>query len=160
MVLGSKGRSGDQWDIWQAVYSPVGQDGYPAPIWDPLTGDIDHHVAEYWKENYDLRYIMERDWATLGTKLEGKLRIYTGDMDSWHLNNAVYLMEDFLEATTDPYYDGTVEYGDRYEHCWTGDPDQPLRIQGLTVYQRFLPDMAERMRASAPPGTDVGDWYR
>ena len=25
MALGSRGRSGDQWDIWQAVYSPVGE---------------------------------------------------------------------------------------------------------------------------------------
>ena len=160
MVLGSKGRSGEQWHIWQAVYSPVGEDGYPAPIWDPLTGDMDHQVAEYWRENYDLRHILERDWATLGPKLVGKLRIYTGDMDSWHLNNAVYLMEDFLESTTDPYYDGHIEYGDRYEHCWTGVHDQPLRIQRLTVYQRFLPEMAERIRRTAPAGTDVGDWYR
>ena len=33
-ALGSKGRSGDQWDIWQAVYSPTGKDGDPKPIWD------------------------------------------------------------------------------------------------------------------------------
>jgi len=160
LVLGTRGRSGEQWAIWEAVYSPVGEDGYAVPIWDRVTGEIDHDVAEYWKENYDLRYILKRDWATLGPKLVGKIRIYTGDMDSWHLNNAVYLMEDFLESTTDPYYDGHVEYGDRYEHCWTGVHDEPLRIQSLTVYQRFLPEMAERMRASAPPGTDVTDWYR
>ena len=29
-ALGDHGRSGDQLDIWQAVYSPVGADGYPA----------------------------------------------------------------------------------------------------------------------------------
>jgi hypothetical protein len=160
MVLGSKSRSGEQWAIWEAVYSSVGDDGYPAPIWDPLTGAIDHHVAEYWRENYDLRYILERDWATLGPQLVGKLRVYTGDMDSWHLNNAVYLLEDFLESTTDPYYQGTVEYGDRYEHCWSGDPNEPLEIQRLTVYQRFLPEMAEHIRRTAPPGTDFSDWLR
>ena len=64
-VLGSKGRSGDQWDIWQAVYSPSGEDGYPKPIWDRETGKIDKDVAKYWKENYDLSYIMKRT----GTKL-------------------------------------------------------------------------------------------
>lgn len=158
MVLGSKGRSGQQWAIWQAVYSPVGDDGYPAPIWDPLTGDIDHHVADFWRENYDLRHILERDWATLGPKLEGKLRIYTGDMDSWHLNNAVYFLEDFLESTRDPYYGGHVEYGDRYEHCWTGVHGEPLEIQRLTVMQRFLPQMAERILRTAPPGADVLSW--
>ncbi len=31
-VLGSRGRSGDQWDIWQAVYSPVGVMGTPNPF--------------------------------------------------------------------------------------------------------------------------------
>lgn len=160
MVLGSRGRSGEQWGIWQAVYSPVGDDGYPAPIWDPLTGDIDKQVAEYWRENYDLRHILERDWAILGPKLVGKLNIYTGDMDSWHLNNSVYLMEDFLESTENPYYDGLVEYGDRYEHCWTGDHEEPLEIQRLTVYQRFLPQMAEHIRRTAPPAALETDWLR
>ncbi len=88
----------------------------------------------------------------------GKLRIYTGDMDSWHLNNAVYLMEEFLESTEDPYYDGIVEYGDRYEHCWTGVHDEPLNIQGRTVMQRFLPEMAARMVRTAPSGADLTSW--
>ena len=43
----------------------MGADGYPKPIFDKRTGVIDHEVAAYWKENYDLRYIMERDWKTL-----------------------------------------------------------------------------------------------
>ncbi len=158
MVLGSRGRSGEQWAIWQAVYSPVGDDGYPVPIWDPLTGAIDHQVAEYWRENYDLRYILQRDWASLGPKLVGKLHIYTGDMDSWHLNNAVYLMEEFLESTRDPYYGGHVEYGDRYEHCWTGVHGEPLNIQRLTVLQRFIPQMAEHIRRTAPQGADLRSW--
>ncbi len=71
LVLGTKGRSGDQYDIWQAVYSPMGDDGYPKPIYDKLTGEIDPDVAVYWKENYDLNYIMKRDWETLGPKLKG-----------------------------------------------------------------------------------------
>ncbi|MBP1636888.1 MAG: hypothetical protein H6Q10_3462 [Acidobacteria bacterium] len=62
LVLGTKGRSGGQWDIWQAVYSPVGDDGYPKPIFDKRTGVIDPAVAEYWREHYDLSAIMRRDW--------------------------------------------------------------------------------------------------
>ena len=31
-ALGDRGRSGEQFDIWQAVYSPVADDGYPKPI--------------------------------------------------------------------------------------------------------------------------------
>ena len=37
--------SGEQFDIWQAVFSPVGEDGYPKPIFDKRTGVIDHEVA-------------------------------------------------------------------------------------------------------------------
>ncbi|MCB0374126.1 MAG: hypothetical protein KDD31_14030, partial [Muricauda sp.] len=106
LVLGDKSRSGQQWDIWEATYSPQGEDGYPARIWDKMTGEINHEVAEYWKENYDLRHILERDWDKLGEKLKGKIHLYCGDMDNYYLNNAVYLMEDFLESTTDPYYSG------------------------------------------------------
>ncbi|MGZ4731597.1 MAG: hypothetical protein ACXVZH_05595, partial [Terriglobales bacterium] len=32
LALGTRSRSGEQFDIWQAVYSPVGDDGYPKPI--------------------------------------------------------------------------------------------------------------------------------
>ena len=74
LVLGTKSRSGEQWDIWEAVYSPVGADGYPKRIWDKRTGVIDPEVAAYWREHYDLGYILQRDWDKgLGTKLEGKL---------------------------------------------------------------------------------------
>jgi hypothetical protein len=54
LVLGTKSRSGGQFDIWEAVYSPVGADGYPQRIWDKRTGVIDKKVAAFWKENYDL----------------------------------------------------------------------------------------------------------
>ena len=158
LVIGANGRSGGQWDIWQAVFGPVGEDGYPKPIWDKKTGEIDRSVAGYWRENYDLRCILQRDWATLGPKLKGKIHIYVGDMDNYYLNDAVYLMEEFLESTTDPYYDGTVEYGDRFEHCWSGDHDQPNRISRLLYNQRFIPKMVEHMRKTAPPGADLSSW--
>ncbi len=159
LALGSNSRSGDQWDIWQAVYSPMGRDGYPQPIWDKYTGEIDHEVAEYWRENYDLRHILERDWATLGPKLVGKLHIYCGDMDNYYLNNAVYLMEEFLEGTTDPYYDGQVDYGDRAEHCWNGDQENPNAISRLRYNTMYLPRILERINESAPPGADIESWW-
>ena len=106
LVLGTNGRSGGQWDIWQAVYSPVGADGYPKPIWDKRTGVIDRDVASYWRDHYDLSYILRRDWATLGPKLRGKLHIYVGDMDNYYLNNAVYLVEEFLKTASPAYRGG------------------------------------------------------
>ena len=158
LALGTRGRSGEQYDIWQAVYSPVGADGYPRPIWDKLTGEIDREVADYWRENYDLRHILERDWETLGPKLVGKLHVFCGDMDNYYLNNAVYRLEDFLEATTSPYYDGVVDYGDRAEHCWNGDHENGNHISRLRYNTMYLPRILERIAESAPEGADLTSW--
>jgi hypothetical protein len=155
---GTKSLSGDQWDIWQAVYSPVGNDGYPKPIWDKLTGEIDQEVANHWKENFDLRYIMERDWNKIGKDLEGKIHIYCGDMDNYYLNNAVYLTEEFLEQTKKPYYGGEVLYGDRAEHCWNGDPDLPNYITRLRYNTMYLDKIAKRLIDTAPKGFDQKTW--
>ena len=158
LALGTKSRSGQQFDIWEAVYSPVGSDGYPKRIWDKETGLIDQEVAKYWKENYDLAYIMKRDWKTLGPKLKGKIKIYCGDMDNYYLNNAVYLTEEFLESTTAPYYDGEVDYGDRAEHCWNGDHEQPNAISRLRYHQMFIQKWAKEMEERGPKGVDLSSW--
>ncbi|MGE0103180.1 MAG: alpha/beta hydrolase-fold protein [Blastocatellales bacterium] len=158
LALGTRSRSGDQWDIWQAVYSPVGADGYPKPIWDKLTGEIDRTVAEHWRENYDLGHILRRDWAKLGPKLEGKIHIYCGDMDNYYLNNAVYLVEEFLKGTKNPFYGGEVDYGDRAEHCWNGDHTLPNHLSRLRYNQMYVPKILERIRKSAPPGADLTSW--
>ena len=158
LVLGDKSRSGQQWDIWEATYSPQGKEGYPERIWDKKTGVIDSEVANYWKENYDLRHILERDWDNLGEKLKGKINIYCGDMDNYYLNNAVYKMEEFLENTSDPYYGGEVLYGDRAEHCWNGDPDEPNHISRLRYNSMYVPKIMKRIAESAPPGADLKSW--
>jgi hypothetical protein len=158
LALGTKSRSGQQWDIWEAVYSPQGDDGYPKRIFDKVTGEIDSTVAEYWRDNYDLRYILERDWATLGPKLKGKIHIYCGDMDNYYLNNAVYLMEDFLKKTNNPFYQGEVDYGDRAEHCWNGDHENPNYISRLRYNTMYLPRILKRIQESAPPGADLKSW--
>lgn len=157
-ALGDKSRSGQQWDIWQAVYSPVGADGYPKPIWDKVTGKIDKSVAEYWREHYDLGYILKRDWHKLGPKLQGKIHLYCGDMDNYYLNNAVYLVEEFLKSTTNPHYDGQVDYGDRAEHCWNGDHTRPNALSRLRYHQMFVPKAVERLLKTAPAGADVTSW--
>ncbi|WP_369059853.1 hypothetical protein ABOZ73_00515 [Caulobacter sp. 73W] len=156
-VLGSKTRSGAQWDAFFAVFSPQGPDGYPIPLWDKATGVIDKSVLEYWRENYDLRHILERDWKTLGPKLQGKLNIYTGDMDNFYLNNAVYLMEDFLKKT-DPPFGGEVVYGDRAEHCWNGDKANPIAISRLRYNTFYLPKILKRIEETAPKGADLTSW--
>ena len=136
----------------------TGDDGYPKPIWDKVTGQIDHSVAEYWREHYDLGHILQRDWPKIGKKLQGKIHIYCGDMDNYYLNNAVYLVEEYLKTTKDPHYDGEVCYGDRAEHCWNGDPSRPNAFSRLRYHQMHAPEILARILKSAPPGADLTSW--
>jgi hypothetical protein len=161
-ALGDHGRSGDQLDIWQAVYGPEGKDGYPAQIFDKETGVIDHKVAEYWKEHYDLDAILDKNWETLGPKLQGKIHLYVGEADTYFLNDAVYLMEDFLKTTGTPghgvAYDGEVKYGPRAEHCWNGDPTLPNAYSRLHYNTMYLPKIMDRIAKTAPAGADLTSW--
>jgi hypothetical protein len=152
-VLGTRGRSGDQMDIFMATFGPVGDDGYPKPLYDKWTGAIDPSVAQYWKDHYDLRAIIERDWKTLGPKLQGKLHLYVGEMDSFYLEEAAFLLKDFLDKA-DPPANATFDIGERAPHCYAGKPDYP----GQRAEQRILPQMLERILKTAPPGADVKSW--
>jgi hypothetical protein len=147
--LGSKGRSGKQLEIWEAVYGPTGGDGYPKPLWDKTTGKIDHDVAKYMRDHgYDLRYYTEMNWLKIGPKLVRKLHFYCGDMDDFYLNLGVYLLEDFLKNATDPYYDGSFEYGRPLKpHGW-----QPMTNSDL------IKAMADHIIKNAPAGQDVKTW--
>jgi hypothetical protein len=156
-VLGSHGRSGGQWDIWQAVYGPAGGDGYPRPIWDKRTGKIDPAVAAYWRQHYDLGAILRRDWSTLGPKLRGKLHIFVGEADNYYLNDAVYLVEEFLKRA-DPPADAEVDYEPRAEHCWNGDHTRPNALSRLRYPQMFIPRLVEQVRRNHPAGADTLSW--
>jgi hypothetical protein len=127
LALGTKSRSGDQFDIWEAVYSPVDVDGYPARIFDKETGIINKTVAQFWKENYDLSHIIARDWndpmKKLGEKLTGKIRVFTGTADSFFLDGGVRLFEERMKELKNPEWNGVVKYGiDKegigFDHCW------------------------------------------
>jgi hypothetical protein len=157
LARGDRSRSGDQYDIWQAVFGPPGADGYPAPIFDKLTGEIDPKVAAYWREHYDLSHIIARDWATLAPKLRGKIHVYVGSADTYYLTDAVYYAQARLEALQ-PAYDGEIAYGDRAEHCWNGDPKLPNAYSRLHYDFQYLPKIMDRIAHSAPAGADLTSW--
>ncbi len=140
-VLGSRGRSGYQLEGWESVYGPVGDDGYPVPLWDKLTGDINRDVAEHMRANgYDLREYAERNWATIGPKLVGKLHFFLPDMDDFYLNLAMYRFEEFLQGTTDPHYTGEWAYGRPMKgHSWHAYP-----------WAELVRRMAAHVEANAP----------
>ncbi len=149
-VLGSKGRSGSALDDFNAAFAPPGADGYPKQLWNKATGEIDRDVATYMRDHgFDLRYFAESNWAVIGPHLMGKLHFYCGDMDNFYLNLGVYLMEDFLKQTKNPYYGGTFEYGRPLKgHGW-----QPMTNAEL------IRMIASEIAKNAPKGTDVR-WSR
>lgn len=149
-------RSGGQWAIWEAVYGPVGANGFPQPIWDPVSGDIDKRVANYWRENYDLHHYLRTNWSSIGPDLRGKIYIATGDMDSYYLDNAVYLLEGFLNEATNPPAEAFVEYGRRKPHCWIGS--SPTRPGEDLNYIEFIQQVRDHLVEHAPAGADTAPW--
>jgi hypothetical protein len=146
LAVGDKSRSGGQWDIWEATFSPVGSDGYPKPIWDKRTGVIDKQVAEYWKQNYDLRHILQTNWPTLGPKVANKINIYVGDADSYYLNMGVEMLNNFLKTADNPKFGGEVVFQKLAPHCW-----------GPSMTE-LIPKMTAHMEKYAPAGADLRSW--
>ncbi|HXW16924.1 MAG TPA: hypothetical protein VEJ39_01395 [Candidatus Acidoferrales bacterium] len=156
-ALGDHGRSGEQYDIWQAVFSPIGPDGYPARIFDKQTGAIDPDVAKYWHDHYDLTAKLQREWPQLQPKLDGKLHVYVGSDDTYMLNDAVYLLQDFLDSANPPAH-AEVTYGPRAEHCWNGDPTLPNAYSRLHYETMYVPKIMQRIQQTAPQGADLTSW--
>ncbi len=146
LANGTKGRSGEQIDIWSAVFGPLGDDGYFQPLFDKYTGEMYPEVAEAWKENYDIRHYLEQNWSTVGPKLVGKLHLFAGTMDNYYLDIGVKHTKAFLESTTNPYYAGSVTYGAHGDHGW-----RPMTTGQLVRL------MAQHIQKNRPEGTPV-DW--
>lgn len=148
-VLGSHQRSGEQIEIWEATFGPVGDDGYPKPLWDKRTGTIDHSVANYMRDHgYDLSYDIRANWPTLGPKLRGKIHVYVGDMDNFYLNLAVYQLEDEMKKLTNPPCDCEFQYGRPMKgHGW-----QPTTTANLV---RWLAHAVQKNAAS----DDTQQWH-
>ena len=141
-VLGSKARSGQQFDAWDAAYGPVESEGYPKRLWDRLTGTIDKSVAEWWRDKgYDLTDNLMRNWARNGPQLTGKMHVYVGDMDNYYLNLAVYRMEDAAAKLENPRADFTFEYGRPMKpHGW-----QPMtNAEMVRMMDKFRAEHAVR----------------
>jgi hypothetical protein len=137
-ALGSKGRSGQQLEAWEAAWGPVGEDGYPRPLWDKKTGKIDREVANYMRDHgFDLRWYLQQNWAKLGPQLKGQLHVYVGDMDFYDLNLAVYLLDDFLKTTDSG---ATFEYGRPLKgHGWQPMSNAELVKMMAAQIQRNTP---------------------
>ncbi len=138
-----------QLEAWEAIYGPIGEDGYPVPLWNKLTGTIDHTVATYMRDHgYDLRAYADKMWPTIGSKLVGKLHFSAGDMDDYWLNLAVYKFEDFLKSTTSPHYEGDFVYGRPMKgHAWH-----------YATWADFMRKVGATIKSQAPAGENTAAW--
>ncbi len=109
-------QSGGQFSAFNALYGSKGADGQPTVMFDPFTGAIDHEVAQEWKK-YDLLKYVQKNWATLGPKIAGKVYVSMGDMDDFYLNIAMRSFDDYLKTTTSPKSDAVIEFLPTIGHC-------------------------------------------
>ncbi|CAN5157786.1 alpha/beta hydrolase-fold protein [soil metagenome] len=86
---------GGQLQSFEAVFGAKGSDGTPVKLWDRKTGRVDPEVAKSW-EPYDIRLQLERNWATVGPKLAGKIHVYMGGDDTFYLEGATKLLKESL----------------------------------------------------------------
>jgi len=148
LVNGTHGRSGEQIDIWSAVFGPIAKDGYFEPLFDKQTGVINKQVAAYWKEHYDLLYYLQKNWSTVGPKIVDKLFFYTGDADTYYLNNSTKELEKWMKTTENPHYEGFFMYGNNKPHCWTGPVSSADRLK----------EMAQFIQRKRPEGATTSWW--
>ena len=95
-AISPNGDSGQQWDAWEAMFSPRDPDaGLPVPMFDSLSGAIDRTVVEHWKQ-YDISRLVTEKWSRYGPALVHNVRLVCGTHDSFYLNRAV---ERFKKAT-------------------------------------------------------------
>jgi len=136
-VLGSRARSGQQFDAWDAAYGPMDADGYPRRLWDRRTGTIDKSVAAWWRDKgYDLTENIVRNWSRIGGSLAGKMHVYVGDMDNYYLNLAVYRMEAAAAQLTNPRANFIFDYGRPMKgHGWQPMSDAEL-VRMMDAFRR------------------------
>ncbi|MBX3377639.1 MAG: alpha/beta hydrolase [Phycisphaeraceae bacterium] len=87
---------GGQIHSFEAVFSPR-EDGKPRPLFNRDTGAVDPETARHWQK-YDIRLIMEQNWPTLGPKVDGKIHVYAGELDSFYLESSTRRLAESLKA--------------------------------------------------------------
>lgn len=100
-----------------SIFGAKGADGMPVPLFDPETGIIDPEAVISWSR-YDLtRYVLE-NWEDIGSKLQGKIYIWSGTMDGWFFNNGAHEFEkEGILRLKNPKSDAVFEYSLFCSHC-------------------------------------------
>lgn len=134
-------KRGGQLRSFEAVFSPRGGDGEPLQLWERTNGRIDPAIAKTW-EAYDIRLKLERNWPTLGPKLKGKLRIWTGEFDTFYLEGAVKLLKHSL-AMLGSDAEVTIVPGKDHSSLQDAELTKTIRAQMSAKFRELQP-AAER----------------
>jgi hypothetical protein len=90
------GEYGGQAASFEWVFSPRGEDGRPMQLFNRVTGELSPEVERAWQK-YDIRRTLAEHWGELGPRLKGKLNIIVGGADTFHLEESVEMLCDFLK---------------------------------------------------------------
>jgi S-formylglutathione hydrolase FrmB len=101
-----EGYYGGQMASFEAVFSPKSDDGQPMQLFDRETGRINPLVQKAWAK-YNIAAILQDNWKTLAPKLKGKIHIIVGTADTFHLDEAVRLLDAKLKSLGS---DAKIEY--------------------------------------------------
>ena len=134
---------GDQFASFEAVFSPLGPDGKPRPLFDRRTGDVDPVVAAYWETHYDLTAKVRRDWPTLAAREAGKINVFVGTADTFHLETSVAR---FARALRELGSDARVTFAPGRDHWSIFDLDGGLIAR---IVREASETRARELRAAA-----------
>src|SRR5712692_11339572 len=108
----------------------------------PLDSIADIPAADYFVQAVVVVYV-QKNWATVGPKLVDKLFFYTGDVDTYYLNNSTRELEKWMKTTTSSHYEGFFMYGNNKPHCWSGPVSPAERLKEIAQFiQRKRPEGA------------------
>ncbi len=128
---------GGQLRSFEAVFSPIGDDGLPMKAWDRTTGIPNQEVIEYWKR-YDISRMLQQDWGKLKDRLAGKINVFMGDMDTFYLEGATRLLGERVNAMG---IDAVVEMFPGKDH---------MNLVDARLRSRIMQEMTAAFRKNHP----------
>lgn len=95
-AISPSGSSGEQWDAWAAMFSPVADlERKPRRLCNPTTGAIDPVTVEAWSR-FDIARRISKDWNGWGKLFVERVRVIVGERDSFYLERAAIRLRDAI----------------------------------------------------------------
>lgn len=132
-VMGEGTTNAQQWASWQAVFGPRADDGDPALLFDPATGEIDRQVAATYRA-YDIADRVRRGPDAAGLIFHQRIRLLCGDEDNFYLEKAVRLLKEEVDKLSFLHYPegghGYIRMLEGHDHYTIHAAPEALGIPG------------------------------